>query len=175
MGGGERYGDENDDYYAEFRGLVRGADRGDRVTVWFEGYKKGKGEVRSESFRYRVARDTGNDVLIIANEDYTGVNPTYPAGTNAPKYVRAHRRAIRQAGYSADVWDVDRRGVPHDLGVLDHYDAVLWYLGDNRLTQDPEDETDHRRRSASCPTSRWPSASSTSRCGCGTTSTTAAS
>ena len=139
--GGERYGDENDDYYAEFRGRVRGADRGDRVTVWFEGYKKGKGEVRSESFRYRVARDTGNDVLIIANEDYTGVNPTYPAGTNAPKYVRAHRRAVRQAGYSADVWDVDRRGVPHDLGVLDHYDAVLWYLGDNRLTQDPEDET----------------------------------
>ena len=81
-----------------------------------------------------------DDVLIIANEDYTGVNPTYPAGTNSPKYVRAHRRAIRQAGYRADVWDVDRRGVPHDLGVLDHYDAVLWYLGDNRITQDPEDE-----------------------------------
>jgi hypothetical protein len=138
--GGERYGDENDDYYAEFRGVVRGADRGDRVKVWFEGHKKGKGEVRSKSFRYRLARDTGHDVLIIANEDYTGVNPTYPAGTNAPKYARAHRRAIRQAGYSADVWDVDRRGVPHDLGVLDHYDAVLWYLGDNRITQDPEDE-----------------------------------
>ncbi len=138
--GGERYGDENDDYYAEFRGVVRGADRGDDVRVWFEGYKKGKGEVRSESFVYRVARDSGDDVLILANEDYTGVNPTYPAGTNAPKYVRAHRRAIRQAGYRADVWDVDRRGVPHDLGVLDHYDAVLWYLGDNRLTQDPEDE-----------------------------------
>ena len=30
--------------------------------------------------------------------------------------------------------------MPHDLGVLGHYDAVLWYLGDNRLTQDPEDE-----------------------------------
>jgi Zinc carboxypeptidase/Immune inhibitor A peptidase M6 len=139
--GGERYGDENDDYYAEFRGTVRGADRGDRVRVWFEGKKKGKGEVRSESFEYRLVRDTGDDVLIIANEGYTGVNPTYPAGTNSPKYVRAHRRAIRQAGYRADVWDVDRRGVPHDLGVLDHYDAVLWYLGDNRLTQDPEDET----------------------------------
>ena len=138
--GGERYGDENDDYYAEFRGRVRGADRGDRVRVWFEGFKKGKGEVRSESFVYRVARDSEDDVLILANEDYTGVNPTYPAGTNSPKYVRAHRRAIRQAGYRADVWDVDRRGVPHDLGVLDHYDAVLWYLGDNRITQDPEDE-----------------------------------
>ena len=30
--------------------------------------------------------------------------------------------------------------MPHDLGVLSHYDAVLWYLGDNRITQDPEDE-----------------------------------
>ena len=24
--------------------------------------------------------------------------------------------------------------------MLDHYAAVIWYLGDNRLTQDPEDE-----------------------------------
>ena len=38
------------------------------------------------------------------------------------------------------MWDVDAQGVPHDLGVLSHYDIVLWYLGDNRLTQDPEDE-----------------------------------
>jgi Zinc carboxypeptidase/Immune inhibitor A peptidase M6 len=138
--GGERYGDENEDYYAEYRGTVRGADRGDRVEVWFEAQKKGKGWIESERFTYRLARDTGDDVLILANEDYTGVNPTYPAGTDAPKYVREHRRAIRQAGYRSDVWDVDRRGVPHDLGVLDHYDAVLWYLGDNRITQDPEDE-----------------------------------
>ena len=43
------------------------------------------------------------------------------------------------AGYTTDVWDVDAQGVPHDLGVLGHYDAVLWYLGDNRLTADPED------------------------------------
>ena len=138
--GGERYGDENDDYYAEYRGQVRGADPGDRVQVWFEARKRGRGWIESERFTYRLARDTGDEVLIIANEDYTGVNPTYPAGTDAPKYVREHRRAIRQAGYRSDVWDVDRRGVPHDLGVLDHYDAVLWYLGDNRITQDPEDE-----------------------------------
>ncbi|MEO8330414.1 MAG: hypothetical protein ABI586_10445, partial [Candidatus Nanopelagicales bacterium] len=29
--------------------------------------------------------------------------------------------------------------VPHPLGVLAHFDAAVWYLGDNRLTQDPED------------------------------------
>ena len=48
--------------------------------------------------------------------------------------------AVEAAGYTADLWDVDAQGVPHDLGVLGHYDAVLWYLGDNRITQDPEDE-----------------------------------
>jgi hypothetical protein len=32
-----------------------------------------------------------------------------------------------------------RQGVPHDLGVLSHYKAVVWYLGDNHLTQDLED------------------------------------
>ncbi len=77
---------------------------------------------------------------MLADEDYTGVNPTYPAGTDAPKYAAAHVAAVQAAGYDADVWDVDAQGVPHDLGILSHYDAVVWYLGDNRLTQDPEDE-----------------------------------
>ena len=112
---------------------------GDDVTVWFEGREGGRA-VESEPFTYTVARDTRADVLVIANEDYTGVNPDYPAGTTAPKYAAAHVAAIRAAGYDADVWDVDAQGVPHDLGVLGHYDAVLWYLGDNRITQDPLDE-----------------------------------
>jgi len=139
--GGERYGDENDDYYAERRGTVRGADPGDRVEVWFTGLKLGKGFVRSQRFTYTVASDTGADVLVLADEDYTGVNPDYPAGTNGPKYVDEHVAAVEAAGHEADVWDTDAQGVPHDLGVLSHYDAVVWYLGDNRLTQDPEDET----------------------------------
>ena len=153
--GGERYGDENDDYYAELRGVVQGADPGDEVEVWFTGLKNrhadrhrgrrdartraGVGFVRSQRFEYTVASDTGADVLVIANEDYTGVNPTYPAGTNAPKYAAQHVAAIEATGREADVWDVDAQGVPHDLGVLSHYDAIVWYLGDNRLTQDPED------------------------------------
>ncbi len=37
--GGERYGDENDVFYAELRGRVRGTRQGDDVTVWFEGRK----------------------------------------------------------------------------------------------------------------------------------------
>ena len=99
-----------------------------------------------------MAPTRAHDVLVIANEDYTGVNPTTRPAPTRRNTPQAHETAIEDAGYSADVWDVDAQGVPHDLGVLGHYDAVLWYLGDNRLTQDPEDEL-RRRRSASCPTS----------------------
>ena len=79
-------------------------------------------------------------MLIVANEDYTGVNPgPTPSGATAPKYVDEHVAALQANGITPDVWDVDAQGIPHDLGVLSHYAAVLWYLGDNRLTQDPED------------------------------------
>ena len=98
---------------------------------------------------------------MLANEDYTGVNPTPPRPAPPPKYAAAHLRAVRAAGYSADLWDVDAQGVPHDLGVLSHYKAIVWYLGDNRFTQDPEDEliTDAVRQAARHR--RSPSASST--------------
>jgi hypothetical protein len=145
--GGERYGFENDDYYAEYRGEVKGAKPGDSVEVWFTGTATAKdlpkgqkaGKVESEHFTYAVAQDTGNSVLVVANEDYTGVNPEENPSTVGPKYVEAHVAALQANGVTPDVWDVDAQGVPHDLGVLGHYDAVLWYLGDNRLTQDPED------------------------------------
>lgn len=145
--GGERYGDENTDYYAEYRGTVTGAKPGDTVEVWFSARpalrdipKQGIKRVTSERFSYTVEQDTGADVLVIANEDYTGVNPTYPAGTDGPKYLAAHVAAFEANGVQADTWDVDAQGVPHDLAVLSHYDTVLWYLGDNRLTQDADDE-----------------------------------
>jgi hypothetical protein len=64
----------------------------------------------------------------------------YPPGTNAPKYVDEYAAALDANGIAHDVWDVDAQGVPHHLGVLGHYDALVWELGDNRLTQDPEDE-----------------------------------
>ena len=138
--GGERYGRAGDVYYAEYRGAVRGAKPGDRVSVWFTGNRPGKGRRTSERFTYRLAEDTRNRVLVVANEDYEGVNPTYPASVTSPKYASGYVAALRAQGYRASVWDVSKRGVPHHLGVLGHFDAVVWYLGDNRLTQDPEDE-----------------------------------
>ena len=138
--GGERYGEAGDHYYAEYRGTVQGAGPGDSVEVWFNAIARAKGPVESDHFTYSVASDTGAQALIIANEDYTGVNPTYPAGTDSPKYVDDYAAALDANGISHDTWDVDAQGVPHPLGVLGHYDAVVWELGDNRLTMDPEDE-----------------------------------
>ncbi|WP_166134344.1 M14 family metallopeptidase [Nocardioides ochotonae] len=152
--GGERYGDEGTTYYGEFRGQVRGARPGDRVRVWFEatrpgkaGAKRGKGgskttgkRTTSRSFTYRLAQDTRNKVVVIAGEDYDGVNPTYDPPLTEPKYAETYVRALRRAGIGASVWDVSRQGVPHHLGVLSHFRGAVWYQGDNRLTQDPEDE-----------------------------------
>jgi hypothetical protein len=136
--GGERYGNEGDVYYAEFRGEVRGARVGDAVEVWFTGARPGRDRVTSERFTYTVARD-GGSVLVLANEDYEGYNPGEPGAVTAPRYAQQYVDALTTAGISSAVWDVSKQGVPHDLGVLGHFDSVVWYLGDNRLTQDAED------------------------------------
>ena len=136
--GGERYGDERDRYYAELRGKVTGTRPGDSVEVWFTARRDGR-PVESEHFTYTVASDTGADALILASEDYTGVNPTYPAGTVGPKYADEYAAALDANGISHATWDVDAQGVPHPLGVLSHFDLVVWETGDDRLVQDPED------------------------------------
>ncbi|WP_131742592.1 M14 family metallopeptidase [Actinomadura roseirufa] len=137
--GGERFGNENKIYYGEFRGKVTGQKAGDKVEVWFAG-TKGKTRVESRHFTYTVRDQRDADVLVIADEDYTGVNPTYPAGTNAPKYAQQYADLVKAADHKPLLWDIDKDGAPHDLGVLKHFKAVVWYLGDNRLTQDAADE-----------------------------------
>ncbi len=129
--GGQRYGDTHDDYYAEFRGQVTGTTPGDQVQVWFSGVKPGSGPVSTEPFTYTVADDLGGDVLVIAAEDYTGASPAQ--SVPAPKYADEHVAAVEAAGYDADVYDVDAadRTAPHHLGVLGHYDAVVWESGDD--------------------------------------------
>ncbi|TDB85401.1 zinc carboxypeptidase [Actinomadura sp. KC216] len=136
--GGERFGDENDTYYAEYRGKIRQRP-GDKVEVWFTGLK-GYKRVESKHFTYTVRDQQKADVLVIADEDYTGINPTYPAGTNKPRYAQQYADLVKAAKHKPLVWDIDKDGVPHDLGVLKHFDAVVWYLGDNRLTQDAADD-----------------------------------
>ena len=106
--GGERYGDTGNRYYAEFRGKVRGAKVGDDVDVWFTGKghsSSGRALVKKHSrhFTYEVALNRNAEVLVIANEDYEGVNPTYPSSVTKPKYARMYVNALKAKGISAAV------------------------------------------------------------------------
>lgn len=108
---------------------MRGTAPGDSVTVRFEG-----GQQRSESFTYQVASDTGTRVLIVAAEDYTGASPAI--GGTAPQFLDFYNDALDANAVQYDVYDVDARGrtAPDNLGMLSHYDAVVWYTGSRRLT-----------------------------------------
>ena len=112
-------------------GTVTGTSPGDAVEVWFEA--RG-GRVRSPSFTYRAVSETGNRVLVVAAEDYTG---TAPAPSRGPRYLASYLDALRANGIAADTYDVDARGrvAPDPLGVLGHYAAVVWYTGDDLVTR----------------------------------------
>jgi hypothetical protein len=131
--GGERYGADGDVYYHIMRGQVTGTQVGDQVAVWFEG----GGQV-SQSFTYTAAVESAARVLVVAAEDYTGISPAYNK-TNGPSYLSYYLDALAANGIAADVYDVDARGrtAPHALGVLSHYDAVVWYTGDDIITREP--------------------------------------
>ncbi|CAN5509300.1 M14 family metallopeptidase [soil metagenome] len=126
--GGERYAPA-DVYYREMRGEVTGTEPGDSVEVWFEG-----GGESSESFTYEAVSETGNEVLVVAAEDYTGASPLQAGG---PNYVDYYLDALEANGFDGDVYDVDarKRTAPDHIGVLSHYDAVVWYTGDDIVTR----------------------------------------
>ena len=132
--GGETFGDDNTIYYGEFRGKVTRTRPGDRVEVWFSA-RKGRTPVSSEHFTYQVATDIGGKVLVLSAEDVTGISPAQ--GATAAKYTAAYTKALTAAGYSSDVYDVDKNGrtAPDALGVLSHYKAVVWETGDDIITR----------------------------------------
>ena len=132
--GGERFGDTGDVHYRIMRGNVTGTNPGDVVTVWFEA---SGGTVESESFDYTAVVESSNRVLVLAAEDYTGISPVYRNPTG-PRYLSYYLNALAANGIGADVYDVDAnaRTAPSPLGVLGHYDAVIWYTGDDILTRD---------------------------------------
>lgn len=126
--GGERYGVAGSVHYHKLRGQVAGASPGDIVTVWFRSEA-----AASEPFTYTLASDTGAPVLVVAAEDYTGILPEYQK-TDGPTYLEAYLQALETAELAADVYDVDARGrlAPSALGVLSHYEAIVWYTGDDQ-------------------------------------------
>ena len=129
--GGDRYGGKTDVYYHIMRGQVTGTTPGNSVEVWFEA-----GGATSDSFTYTAAVESNNRVLILANEDYSGASPVQTPG---PHYLSYYQNALAANGIGFDVYDVDARGrvAASALGVLSHYDAVVWYTGDDTITREP--------------------------------------
>lgn len=133
--GGARYGGPGDVHYRLVRGQVSGTAPGDSVEAWFEG-----GGVKSEAFTYRVAVGSPHRVLVVAGGDLApraALPAALPARPDlglvpepgrAPTGARAVMEALAAAGISADTYDVEAHGrrSPHPLGVLAHYEAVVW-------------------------------------------------
>jgi Zinc carboxypeptidase len=132
---GEVYGGNNayNTYYHYLRGEVPNLDVGDTVKYWFQ-----RGERRSASSTFEVIEDADADVLIVAAEDYTGTTniPAYTSATS-PNYLSYYQDAVTASGRTSDVYDIDAMGreAPDHLGVLSHYDTVIWYTGNDLVTR----------------------------------------
>jgi hypothetical protein len=102
------------------------------VEVWFEA-----GGKTSPSFTYEAVSESDDRVLILAAEDYTGAS-SFSAPSVAPYYLSFYEDALATNEIGYDVYDVDARGrkAPTYLGVLSHYDAVVWYTGDDIITRE---------------------------------------
>ena len=133
--GGERYGEVRGQYYHRLRATIRALDVGDSVEVWWQAKK-----AKSTSFTFKVVYDAKggrSGVLLLAAEDYTGNSPGAPYA--GPLYLDAHLATLRANGIDPVVYDVDAKSrvAPHPLGVLSHFDAVVWYSGKDVIPRDP--------------------------------------
>jgi Zinc carboxypeptidase/Collagen triple helix repeat (20 copies)/Bacterial Ig domain len=111
---------------------------------------------QSQQFSYRIealpdpppaGEEPKQRVLVVAAEDYTGVSPNRrPDYDVAPRYLTQHVQALEAAGYEVEVFNSDApplnaEGEPAPkritgLGILSHFDAVLYYTGDDFIPQD---------------------------------------
>jgi hypothetical protein len=135
---GDVYGGNNayDVYYHYLRAAIPGLDVGDSVEYWFTGGGA------TEHVTFQVEGDATEDVLILAAEDRTGASavPAYKkTSPGKPNYLSYYTNAVADAGRTYEVYDVDAMGrtAPDYLGVLSHYDAVVWYRGNDIHLREP--------------------------------------
>ena len=138
--GGLRYGATGDLYARRVRASVTGARPGNTVKVWFTA-----GGQESDAFTYTVkSRGSGRLLVVVGGEHRQrpgglglppGRGQREPLGTDAlsaPSTPAARLTPVQAAlaanGVDADVYDVEAHGhsAPDPLGVLGHYDAVVW-------------------------------------------------
>jgi hypothetical protein len=85
-------------------------------------------------------------VLVVASEDYTGLSPNKTPYATGPRYLDEHVAALQANGYAVETYDVDNppagpdgeagSKLVNDLGVLSHFDAVVFYTGDDLVPQE---------------------------------------
>lgn len=124
---GNRYNDRSGTHYSRYVAYITGQSAGTEVT-----YSINPGSNALGPFSYEVASATGNPILVLAAEDYSGGynDPPY-ADTTAPNFLDYYTDALDAGGYAYDVYDVDAQGLPTYAEVLSHYDAVIWYTGND--------------------------------------------
>jgi hypothetical protein len=139
---GEVFGGDDDYsvYYHYLRAEVPRLSAGEAVTYWFTAVDQRGNTVRSGRSTFRVVKNDEADVLVVAAEDRTGSAnvPRYRRTKAAnPNYLSFYTAALEANDIAFDVFDVDARGrrAPDHLGVLGHYDAVVWYTGNDRVTR----------------------------------------
>ena len=73
-------------------------------------------------------------MLVVSAEDWPGTSPKPAPGRST---CSTYLDALAENGVAADVYDVDAHGrtAPDQLGVLSHYDGVIWYTGDDVVTR----------------------------------------
>ncbi len=61
------------------------------------------------------------------------------ADQTGPNFLSFYTDALNANGVPFDVYDVDANGrkAPDNLGILSHYDAVIWYTGNDVVTREP--------------------------------------
>ena len=104
---------------------------------------------------------------MVAAEDYKGLSPNKTPYADAPRYLDEHVAALQANGYTVETYDVDtpppaRTGPDgskqlSDLGVLSHFDAVLYYTGDDLVPQAAGEgvtNTNYRRGNTPGPPAR---------------------
>ena len=170
---GERYGEIPGYYFERRRATIpaqigtRVIQAGDTVNVIVMA-----GGLQSE-FRYKVISTqkdaTKKRVLVVAAEDYTGTSPNVTPGyATAPRYLNTYKTALEGLGYEVDTYDIDApptgpdtspNGInfapikyPTNLGVLSHFDAVVYETGDDFGPQDASNTNPRRMTSATAQT-----------------------
>jgi hypothetical protein len=121
---GSIYNDEPGVFYTRYVARIEGQSAGDTVTY------EVTGDATAGPYTYTVTSSSGNPVLVVAAEDYSGPAPNY-ADPTQPNYLDYYTDALDAGGYSYDVWDVDTQGIPDHAEVLSHYEVVIWYTGDD--------------------------------------------